>query len=457
MSDSKKKIGLIGCILMGIGCIIGSGIFGTLPEVVNDIDDGVIIALIAATAVVILRGIPAMFSCSALPSSARHFMHQTKILHPYIGVLQAFNAVLITSMLSLYGVLFAEYIVEIFPSCPLSENAIAIILIVFFCGISLFGNVISSRIQDIMVFVMLVTLVLYVIFGLPNIDVSRIEMGAMFGSGIKLTALSAAVGVLTSCVSGGAIVAEISDDVENPRRNIPLAIILCPTLVCILYILIAVVTLGVPVSGELNSLTTAAKEFMSPGMTFFFVIGGPVIGIVTSFVPFLLSMVAEFDYAARNRIYPSIFAKQNKHGVATWSVVLAMVISIVIVITGQTFGVIMVIFSFANIIEETPDTLIPFFAAKKYPKTCENLPKYISKKATYICSIISLVACVYLAAALFITMDLASWIAVLVTYGGGYIYFFIRIRYLKKKENFDLVASLAAPYEPWEEHEKSFG
>ena len=44
----QKKIGLIGCIATGIGCIIGSGIFGSLPTVINDIGPGVILALVGA-------------------------------------------------------------------------------------------------------------------------------------------------------------------------------------------------------------------------------------------------------------------------------------------------------------------------------------------------------------------------------------------------------------------------
>lgn len=31
MSDTKKKIGLFTCVATGIGAIIGSGIFGSLP------------------------------------------------------------------------------------------------------------------------------------------------------------------------------------------------------------------------------------------------------------------------------------------------------------------------------------------------------------------------------------------------------------------------------------------
>ena len=36
----KKKIGLLGALLMGIGCIVGSGIFGTLPTVANEYGAG---------------------------------------------------------------------------------------------------------------------------------------------------------------------------------------------------------------------------------------------------------------------------------------------------------------------------------------------------------------------------------------------------------------------------------
>lgn len=86
-----KKIGLIGCLSLGIGCIIGSGIFGSLPEVTNDIGTGAVWALIASTLVVIRRGLPAIYSTAALPTSERHFMHQTKLLHPpFVEALQAY-------------------------------------------------------------------------------------------------------------------------------------------------------------------------------------------------------------------------------------------------------------------------------------------------------------------------------------------------------------------------------
>ena len=47
-ADTKKKLGLLACIGTGIGAIIGSGIFGALPEAINLVGSAMIPALILA-------------------------------------------------------------------------------------------------------------------------------------------------------------------------------------------------------------------------------------------------------------------------------------------------------------------------------------------------------------------------------------------------------------------------
>lgn len=63
----KKKIGLIGALLMGIGCIVGSGIFGSLPTVANEYGAGVVWALVGAALVVVLRALSMAYTagCAA--------------------------------------------------------------------------------------------------------------------------------------------------------------------------------------------------------------------------------------------------------------------------------------------------------------------------------------------------------------------------------------------------------
>lgn len=80
----KKKIGLLGAILMGIGCIVGSGIFGTLPTVANEYGAGVVWALIGAALVVIFRALALMYSSAALPASGAQFLWAAKLIHPVL-------------------------------------------------------------------------------------------------------------------------------------------------------------------------------------------------------------------------------------------------------------------------------------------------------------------------------------------------------------------------------------
>ena len=111
----KKKIGLTGCILMGIGCIVGSGFFGSLTEIISTTGGGIVYALILAAIVIILRSITRMYTIAALPTSASTFMHATKLMHPYVGALISVNAFLQPTMVALFGVLFATYFQVLFP------------------------------------------------------------------------------------------------------------------------------------------------------------------------------------------------------------------------------------------------------------------------------------------------------------------------------------------------------
>ena len=453
-TNKKKKISLFGCLTLGVGCIIGSGIFGSLPEVINQIGPAIVPALIVAALVVIMRVIPGTMSASVVPVSGHYFMHQTKLIHPIMGIVEVGNTILLSSMLALYGVLFAEYFLVLFPGCPFSELAVGCIFATIFCALGLLGNKISSDVQTVLVILLAAALVMYSVLGIFSIETSKIAFMDIIKPGVGLTSFSAAVGVLTSSLSGGAACMEVADDVVKPRRNVPLAMILSPAIVCVIYIMMAVVTVSMG-TGDLESLADIAERFMSPSLLVAFIVFGPVMGIVTSFIPFLLMNIANLDFMARERILPDFFRKRNKYDVAWACVLFSWAFTVLIIATGQTFGIIMVIFSFANVMEEAPLTLVPLIIRKKYPKSVAATPQLFNRNLIYILSVVSFIISAYLGIQLFISMDTVAWIGVVATYAILFIYAGCRIVYLKKKENYDLLKEMGKPYEPWEEYERS--
>lgn len=112
---TAKKIGLIGCIATGIGCIIGSGIFGSLPTVINDIGPGVILALVGAVIYTLAKMIPNVYVSSVIPTSGSFFVAPTKLAHPALGMFMAAQNLLQPVLVSVFAVLFADYFVVLFP------------------------------------------------------------------------------------------------------------------------------------------------------------------------------------------------------------------------------------------------------------------------------------------------------------------------------------------------------
>ena len=88
-TNTKKKIGLLGCIGTGIGAIIGSGIFGSLPTVINDIGTGIVLALLATIVYTLAKTIPNVYLSSVAPASGSFFIAPTKLIHPAVGVFMA--------------------------------------------------------------------------------------------------------------------------------------------------------------------------------------------------------------------------------------------------------------------------------------------------------------------------------------------------------------------------------
>lgn len=450
----KKKISLLGAILMGIGCIIGTGIFGSLPEVAHTVGPGIIYALLGAALVVVLRSISRMYTSAAVPVSASSFVHATKLIHPTVGALITINNFLEPVLVSLYGVLFADYFKELFPDCAISGVWISVILLIAFTVLAWFGNKTTISSSNVIVILLLIAIGVYVFWGMSRLDAENISFLSVVKPGMSLSAIAAAAGVMTSSLSGSATCAELADEIEKPERNVPLALILCPVIVAVLYCLMAVVTIGVVPYAEVSTLAQVARNFLSPALLTFFIVGGPIAGILTSLVPIALGCVTRMSFSAKQGLLPAIFCKENKHGVPVLSLFVTSALAIMICATGATFGVIMTIYSFTNNIGELPNTIMPIFAHKKYPKTCDNSTAHMNHKVAAVVAVLTCLIMVYLCVEMAATLNIGAVIGIFVFYLLGYVYYFLRIRYMKK-HGVDLVAEMKKPYQPWEDKEAS--
>lgn len=304
-----------------------------------------------------------------------------------------------------------------------------------------------------MVVVLMVAMGCYIFVGMPSIDTARLTLGEIFNPGVKLTSFAAAVGVLASSLSGGSAVSQIADDVKNPNRNIPLALLLSPTIVAFIYIGMGIVTIGCMPAGELTTLSEVGKIFLPSGLLTFFIVGGPLFGVLTSMVPVIMLTCAQIQAAADNDLFPAFVGKKNKNGVSPVILCFVMLFSICCVATGSSFGVLMTVFSFVNALSDIALCLVPFFLKKKYPHACNHSTFKMAIGLVYALSAFAFVVAAYLAYAMISTLGMTVWLMILGAIVLFVIYILIRISYLKKHGR-DLIAELKQPYEPWEARER---
>lgn len=450
--STVKKLGLAGCIATGIGAIIGSGIFGSLPTVINDIGPGVIMALVCAVIYTLAKMIPNVYVSSVVPTSGSFFVAPTKLVHPIVGMYMAAQNLLQPVLVSVFAVLFADYFVTLFPALEGQKVLVSVVILVVYAGIAYLGNHTFATVNNIMVVLLLVAMALYIFVGLPNMNPGQLTLGAVFAPGIKITTLGAAIAILSSSLSGGAAVSQIADDVKNPRRNIPLALILSPTLVAVIYILMAVVTLGTMPGGELTTLSEVGSGFLSPALLTVFIVGGPICGVLTSMVPVIMLTCAQIQAAADCELFPAFVGKKNKFGVSPVILAFVMLFAIVCAATGSSFGVLMTIFSFVNCLGDMVLCIVPFFLKKKYPHACGHAGFKMPMWLMYGLSVFAFVVAAYLSYSALITLSATVWVLM-----GGFgllfvVYLFLRVSYLKGKGR-DLMSDLKSPYEPWEARE----
>lgn len=161
----KQKMGLMSCILMGIGSIIGASVFASTPIAIKIVGGhGIVIGFILAALVVFVRSIPEMLLGSSLPATGGSYMYLTRLVHPIAGAMDAFNELMVGVMkIATMSLTFSTYFKYILPEC--SEQVSAVIAIVVFTIISCFGLKISAIVQNVCVAILVVALGCFIFLG----------------------------------------------------------------------------------------------------------------------------------------------------------------------------------------------------------------------------------------------------------------------------------------------------
>jgi basic amino acid/polyamine antiporter, APA family len=340
----RRDLRLLDAIGIGLGAIIGAGIFVVTGVAAGVAGPAFIIGLALAGAVAAFNALSSAQLAATYPHSGGTYEYGYQVLHPWLGF--AAGWVFLISKLAAAGTValgFAGYFTALFPILP--ERVVAAAAALLLTIINYFGIQRTGRVNTLIVSISIVALAYFVFAGIPSFEAANLTPFAPQGWGGTLQAAA----LLFFAYTGYARLATLGEEVHEPRRTIPRAIMWALGIAAGLYTavaLVAVASVGADaMAASLSPLETAAQTFALPGAAQVVAVGAmtAMLGVLLSQILGISRMIFAM---ARRRDLPAVFDHVHpQHGVPDRGILLAGAVAVLVAIFG-TFQAIVAAASF---------------------------------------------------------------------------------------------------------------
>ena len=238
----------------------------------------------------------------------------------------------ITNMsLAMYALSFAQYALALLPTGG-SQKVIALVVGTLFFILNYFGVDLMAKIQNLLVVVLLLSLTIFAVFGLPQVDLVNYFSNA---DGMFMTegvsGFLTATAYLGFATGGATVILGVSAECKNPTKDIPFVIITATIGVAILYGLVATTAAGIlPVPEVANQpLTLVAAEILPKPLYIFFIVGGAMFALATTLNSQIMSCTKPVMQSCEDGWFPQSLAALSKYK-TPWKILIIYYIILVV-------------------------------------------------------------------------------------------------------------------------------
>ena len=319
MVELKRTLSFFDATAIGIGAIIGAGIFVVLGVAVGYAGPAVVISMIIAGTVALFTAISFAELSSAIPKEGGTYQYAYEMINPFVafisGCMWLFAQTIAGSAVCLG---LASYFVGLIPQFPAkilvfsfavsTVNIVAVSAALALTALNLRGIKHSARVNNILVVTKILILCLFVGVGaflLKPQYYSNFAPNGLFG-------ILQGAGFIFFAYLGFGRIAALGEEVKNPKRTLPLAIFLALGASMILYVVTGFVATGlVPykILGMSNSPIADAAKATGSYPLFAIISFGALVATVSVLLTNLLGLSRVSFTMARNGQFPKALAK----------------------------------------------------------------------------------------------------------------------------------------------------
>lgn len=325
-----RNLGLFDITMVGVGAMIGAGIFVLTGIAAGPAGPALILAFALNGVVTFLTAMVYAELGSAIPEAGGGYLWIKQGLPAWNGFLAGWMSWFAHAVAgSLYALGFGAYLASVLGGLDLAlpgiseqhiAKALAVAVALLFIGINFKGVSETGKVGNVVTLAKILILGIFIISGMGAIfhHPTYLEKFTPFTTG-GITGVLTAMGLTFIAFEGYEIIVQAGEEVRDPKKNIPRAIFLSLAIVVPIYILVAFTAIGAVDPGtdqptwqwlaehaELG-LAEAARQFMPFGATLLLV--GGLFSTMSALNATTFSSTRVSFAMGRDRNLPEMFAR----------------------------------------------------------------------------------------------------------------------------------------------------
>ncbi|WP_058996774.1 amino acid permease [Haloarcula sp. CBA1127] len=391
--DLAKDLGPLAALTIGVGTMIGAGIF-VLPG------EAILNAGSLASVAFVLGGVIAMFTAlsaselgTAMPRSGGAYYYVNHALGPMFGSVAGWaNWLGLAFASAFYMVGFGRYIARIFGlsgSVAVGPVSIAVVKLValaggaFFVFINYVGAKETGRLQNIIVVLLIAILTVFTLLGTLRAEPSNLPAATDVVTTLETT------GLIFVSYLGFVQITSVAEEIKDPGKNLPRAVIGSVVIVTVIYALVLVIMSAAVPQGFIADIISSDAEnpiavvevgsyIQGAAMGGALLFGGLLATASSANASILASSRINFAMGrdrivtpALNEIHPRYGTPYRAIGITGGLILLFIVIGDLTLLSGAASGLHLIIYGLLNVAlivmryvnpeEYTPDFVVPLY------------------------------------------------------------------------------------------------
>lgn len=391
--ELKRVLKFWDLMASAVGQIIGAGIMSLTGAAIALTGKSTPIAFILSTVFVVCSALPYIFINSTIRTNGGMYTIVSLLVSKKLGGYFTIISVLGNLSLAMYALSASDYLMGLIGFGQ--RQIIATIILTAFMILNVVGIDAFAKVQNFMVILLVVSLFIFTVAGLPKVQWSTLTAPETWMTG-GVSGLLRATTLLTFATGGGTTVVNLAAEAVNPTRDIPRVIVISTLGVAVLYAFMSIVAVGVlPIEQTAGqSLVNTARTVLPKPLFILFILGGAEMALASTLNNQLATATKPILQATWDGWFPASWGKLSKWKTPVFYLIVLYIIGMVTIWTGADIdaigSLVLILGQFTAVFIAYSMTQLP----KVIPDEWNESAFHVSNGTLMFCAILAFGTCI---------------------------------------------------------------